>query len=253
MAISLIDEKNTVYGKGDVCLKISPFDNFRKFTLYENWKNDDRKTIDISNGPKIYLVFKTKKKEIRIPEYTEYDVDKVNGEVMFKITKKNAIDILSLSDHTFYITRIYETTDMSGDNVTSSDEEVLYAGQWKDESSSEVESYTEKIKTLLAMLEDRNQQIKDLQSSNAALMEQNVNFAAQIEDYKDTVDSLNNEINTLETKVATYESGEIYEGKVLSDDGTMVYVDTSSAKDLNMTEEQWGQAIKKGLQETLKQ
>ena len=31
-----------VYGKGDVCLKLNPFDNYRMFTLYDDWKKEDR-------------------------------------------------------------------------------------------------------------------------------------------------------------------------------------------------------------------
>ena len=101
MAVSVKGNiSNVVYGKGDVCLKINPFDNYRMFTLYEDWRSDDRKPIDISNGQKIYLVFKSKNKEIRIPEYdtveSGYSVDKVNGQVLFKISKKNAIDILAM-------------------------------------------------------------------------------------------------------------------------------------------------------------
>ena len=64
MAVSVSGNTNSVvYGKGDICLKLNPFDNFRLFTLYEDWRSDDRKPIDLSNGQKIYLVFKSKKKE----------------------------------------------------------------------------------------------------------------------------------------------------------------------------------------------
>lgn len=248
MAISLTDEKNTVYGKGDVCLKISPFDNFRKFTLYENWKNNDRKTINISSGQKLFLVFKTKKKEIRIPEYNTTNsgitIDKVNGEVLFKISKKNAIDILSLDDKTFYITRVYETTDMTGDNVTSSDEEVIYTGQWKDESSASIEDYTSKIKTLLNTLNERNQQISNLQASNAALMEQNVNLATQIEDLKNINNSLSSEVSTLEAKVAEYESGEIYDATVLDNNGTTIHI----SSEREYTEDELKNVVKTGLE-----
>ena len=59
MAVSVSgNTSSVVYGKGDICLKLNPFDNFRLFTLYEDWRSDDRKPIDLSNGQKIYLVFK---------------------------------------------------------------------------------------------------------------------------------------------------------------------------------------------------
>ena len=175
---------SVVYGKGDICLKINPFDNFRLFTLYEDWRSDDHVPIDLSNSQKIYLVFKSRKKEIRIPEYDEvnsaYTVDKVNGQVLFKISKKNAIDILALDTRVFYITRIYDTTDYTGEKVVSSDEEVLYTGQWKDESSNTIDNYTSQIKNLMNILEDRNRQIKDLQDSNVKLIEQNANMSVEL-------------------------------------------------------------------------
>ena len=175
---------SVVYGKGDICLKINPFDNFRLFTLYEDWRSDDRKPIDLSNGQKIYLVFRSKNKEIRIPEYdmidSDYTVDKVNGQVLFKIPKKQAVDILSLDNRVFYITRVYDVTDYTGEKILSSDEEVLYTGQWKDETSNTVDNYTSQLKNLMGIVEDRNKQIKDLQDANVKLMEQNANFATSL-------------------------------------------------------------------------
>ena len=155
MAVSIKGNVSNVgYGKGDVCLKINPFDSYRLFTLYEDWRGDDRVPIDLSNNQKLYLVFKSNNKEIRIPEYntidSNYIVDKVNGQVLFKISKKNAIDILAMDEKKFYITRLYDTTDYTGDNVLSSDEEVLYNGVWKDESDNTVDNYTSQLKNLMA-------------------------------------------------------------------------------------------------------
>ena len=48
MAVSVSgNTSSVVYGKGDICLKLNPFDNFRLFTLYEDWRSDDRKPIDL--------------------------------------------------------------------------------------------------------------------------------------------------------------------------------------------------------------
>lgn len=210
-----------VYGKGDVCLKLNPFDNYRMFTLYDNWKSDDRKPLDLSNGQKMYLIFRSKNKEIRIPEMdtvdTSYTVDKVNGQVLFKINQKNAVDILAMDTRTFYITRTYETYDMSGENVLSSDEEVMYTGLWKEEGTNTIENYTSQIKSLTDILEKRNTQIKDLQESNVKLIEQNTNFATQLETLKDTNDQLLSQISELEKKINEYESGVEYSGTVVGE------------------------------------
>lgn len=222
MAVSVNGNKSTtVYGKGDVCLKINPFDNFRMFTLYEDWRSDDRKPMDLSDSKDLYMVFKNKKKEIRIPEYdiidSNYTVDKVNGQVLFKISKKDAIDILAMDTRTFYITRVYNVTDSSGKKVVSSDEEVLFTGRWKDESENTVENYTSQIKNLMDLLAERNKQISDLMASNARLMEQNVNLTKSVEDLQDANDKMSAQVSELEAKVADYESGTEYAGEVLGE------------------------------------
>lgn len=220
MAVSVKgNTSSVVYGKGDICLKINPFDNFRLFTLYEDWRSDDRKPIDLSNGQDIYLVFKSRNKEIRIPEYdlidSDYTVDKVNGQVLFKISKKQAIDILSMDTRVFYITRVYNVTDYTGEKILSSDEEVLYTGQWKDETSNTVDNYTSQLKNVMGILEDRNQQIKDLQESNVKLMEQNAGFAESLTALQEENDRLTSELADLESRLAEYEAGNEYQGTVI--------------------------------------
>ncbi len=240
---------SVVYGKGDICLKINPFDNFRLFTLYEDWRSDDHVPIDLSNGQKIYLVFKSKKKEIRIPEYEEinsaYTVDKVNGQVLFKISKKNAIDILAMDTRVFYITRIYDVTDYTGEKILSSDEEVLYTGQWKDEASNTIDNYTSQIKNLMALLEDRNSQIKGLQESNVKLLEQNADFASQLTTLQEENDNLNQQVSELQAAVNKYEGATEYEGTVIGS-GTnykiVTGIDGTTGKEY--TEEQLVNALK---------
>ena len=241
---------SVVYGKGDICLKINPFDNFRLFTLYEDWRSDDRKPIDLSNGQKIYLVFRSKNKEIRIPEYdmidSDYTVDKVNGQVLFKIPKKQAVDILSLDNRVFYITRVYDVTDYTGEKILSSDEEVLYTGQWKDETSNTVDNYTSQLKNLMGIVEDRNKQIKDLQDANVKLMEQNANFATTLNTLQEEYDKLLSDYNLLEAKLTEYESGNEYSGTVVGEGThhTVITGLTLTGENVEFTEEQMAAALK---------
>ena len=244
MAITVQGTINdTIYGKGDICLKLSPFDNYRMFTLYEDWRTDDRKPIDLSNGQKIYLVFKSGKKEIRIPEYDLVDIDyapdKVNGQVLFKISKKNAINILALNTDIFYITRVYEVTDYSGERVISSEEEVLYTGRFRDESEYAVDSYTTQLKNATDLLAERNKQISDLMESNAKLMNQNAEYAEVINNLQTENEQMETEITDLETQVAQYESGTEYDGEIISDKATKYTI----IEGKNYTEEQMQDAV----------
>lgn len=244
MAITISGNSNsTIYGKGDVCLQLNPFDCYRMFTLYENWRSDDRKPINLSGDQKIYLVFKSKNKEIRIPEYNEvmvYTPDKVNGQVLFKISQKNAIDILALDNRIFYITRMHETYDLQGQSVVSSDEEVIYVGQWKDESSNLKEDFTSQIKQLTSLLEERNLAIKDLQESNAQLIKQNVDMAMEKEELKKANENLELTVSELEAENDSLKSGAELSGTVIGKgDHYTIYEFTDS-----MTEEQMEQYIK---------
>ena len=237
-----------VYGKGDVCLKLNPFDNFRMFTLYDDWRSDDRKPIDLSNGQKLYLVFKSGKKEIRIPEYdlidSSYSVDKVNGQVLFKIPKKQAVDILAMDNRVFYITRLYDRTDYTGKKVLSTDEEVLFSGQWKDETSNTVDNYTAQIKNLMSLLEDRNKQIKDLQDANVRLMEQNAKFATSITELQEENNKLNADISDLETKMTELSGGEEYQGMVVGEGTHHTIITGRTLNGKDYTEEELADALK---------
>ena len=248
MAITVKGITNSiVYGKGDVCLQINPFDNFRLFTLYEDWRSDDRKPIDLSNGQQLYLVFRSKKKEIRIPEYDlidkKYTVDKVNGQVLFKIPKKQAVDILDMDTRVFYITRIYNVTDYTGKNILSSDEEVLYTGLWKDETSNTVDNYTSQVKNLMNIVEDRNKQIKDLQDANVKLMEQNANFATSINELQEENSKLNADVTDLETKVVELTGGEEYDGFVVGEGTHHTVITGRRLNGQEYTEEQLSKAL----------
>lgn len=211
---------NTIYERGDTCLEIVPFDSYRLFTLYQDWK-DNTVTLDLSNSQCIYLVFKSKNKEVRIPEYntegSKINVDKVNGQVLFKINQKNALNILSMDNRIFYITRVYETYNPQEGSIIPSDEEAIYMGKWFGPDSVGMDSLTNQIKNLTALLEERNQSIHDLQQSNAELIQQNVDLATELEDTKAANDELEAKVNDLETENDGYKSGDQYDGFVVGD------------------------------------
>jgi hypothetical protein len=112
------DTTKGIKSVGELALRISRFDSYRLFTLYENVK--EGKIMNVSGNQKYYLVFKSPNKEIRIPEYDPkgfFEVDKVNGCILFKITKKNAEDILSMKtagERIFYIIRVFFSQNLYG-------------------------------------------------------------------------------------------------------------------------------------------
>ena len=63
--------------KGDVALRLNQFDNFRLFNLYNDGVDDSR-PMDLTGDAEYILIFQSKKKEIRIPEFKDYDKNKLN-------------------------------------------------------------------------------------------------------------------------------------------------------------------------------
>lgn len=184
------------YSIGETCLLLDPFDNYRIFSLYDS-QDTNGKPLDLSDGQKLYLVFKQGSKEIRIPEYeidsSYISIDKENGQVLFKITKKQVSDIMNLKNNSFYITRIYETYNSMTDSIVSSDEEVLFSGYWADRNSEKETNLRETIDGLKSLLEQRNTAMQSMVDSINKLVEDNTKLAEQVEElkkYKDTVGDL---------------------------------------------------------------
>lgn len=154
-----------VWGAGETCLLISPFDNYKVFTLMKDMAT--RTPIDLADGQKLYLVFKSYGKELRIPECTDTDafVDKANGQVLFKITKKQSSDIISnYTSRTFYITRVYDIYNPSTDTTEQSDEEELYYGRWGINNEEKTSQYAALIDAMQHQLADKDVMIEDLET-----------------------------------------------------------------------------------------
>jgi hypothetical protein len=82
--------------QGDGTIRISPFDDYIVFTLFDE-KDNENTPIDLSNVGTINLVFVGANDEIRIPNYTKVlDVDLSAGQVLFKIDKDNSKKDLSI-------------------------------------------------------------------------------------------------------------------------------------------------------------
>jgi len=79
--------------QGDGVIRISPFDDYIIFTLYdETGQNGDLADtpIDLSNVGTLNLVFIGENDEIRIPNWTKVkEVDLSQGQVLFKIDNVN--------------------------------------------------------------------------------------------------------------------------------------------------------------------
>ena len=107
-------------------IRISPFDDYYLFTLYDEVDGEDT-PIDLSNVGDIFLNFIGDTDDIDIKNHTQVaEVDLSQGEVLFRITRSDSKKVLALDNNNFYIsTKMVDPTDGS-----ISDESILYQGVW---------------------------------------------------------------------------------------------------------------------------
>ena len=219
---------DTIYAKGDTCLLINPFDTYHLFRIYNNWNTDSKSLLNLSDsGQKIFLIFKSNKTEIRIPEFdnsgSTYSVDRTNGEVLFKITKENANNILAMSSNTFYLTRLFEYYDGDGKLIYTSGEEVIFTGKWADESRWSSSSLTAMIESLKKQLESVNSQINSL---TRTVNEQRLQLESYIEEnqvLQERNAALESENEEIQRELSVYESANEFTSVVISDNATYQY------------------------------
>lgn len=194
--IEQLASSDTLYYRGDTCMEIAPFDNYYAFTIYkESGDNtvDESVPLNLTNLGDLYISFG----DIRIKQYDNVDnVDTANGEVIFRISKDTARQIIAMSDHTFYISA------QITDGATAGDETVLYTGEWMEFSVNMRSSLTETITTL-------NTRLSDLQRQYTGTTAQ---LNAQIEERDQTIASLTESlaaaqaaIDALQMQVDAYE------------------------------------------------
>ena len=127
--------------QGDGTIRISPFDDYFLFTLFDEVEGEDT-PIDLSNVGDIFINFIGTTDEIDVKNHTQVaEVDLSQGEVLFKITKSDSKKIIALDNNNFYIS----TKMISALDNSISDESILYQGIWLAFNDSSRLSLTSKI------------------------------------------------------------------------------------------------------------
>ena len=239
------DRTKGIKNVGELALRISRFDSYRLFTLYENTK--ERKIMDVSGNQKYYLVFRSPSKEIRIPEYDPkgfFEVDKVNGCILFKITKKNAEDILGMKtagEKIFHIIRTYEERDEFDRVLSVTDEVEVYHGKWGDDEAFTTFTTENKVDLLtksLAVQVDKNATLLNDYNELLAKYNEEVKKTSDLEKEREI---LNAEISSLNTQLNDY-LGDTYDGTILSTDTKYIAFE-NTLENVTFTEDQYKTAL----------
>ncbi len=191
--------------QGDGSIRISPFDDFFIFVLYDEIDNEDT-PIDLSNVGDIYLSFIGENDQVVIKNHTQVqDIDLSQGEVLFKITKSDSKKITALDNNNFYVST--KMTDPTDESV--SDETVLYQGVWLDYSeatrtalTSQMEDAAALYSVELAALKEENELLKKENSELITLSEQDT---LTIQTLQSSNEELTNEITELDKKIKSAE------------------------------------------------
>jgi|TARA_R100000081_G_C4799941_1_gene163482 hypothetical protein len=187
--------------QGDGTIRISPFDDYFVFTIYDEIDNENT-PIDLSNVGDLFLNFVGNNDEIIIKNHTQIEeVDLSQGEVLFKVNKSDSKKILALDNNNFYVsTKMTDPEDMS-----MSDETILYQGLWLSFSdasrttlTSQIEEqklfYSEELAKLKLENEAQKKQIEELvQNANEDTL--------TIQALQASNEELTNEVEQLEAKL----------------------------------------------------
>lgn len=187
--------------QGDGVIRISPFDDYIIFTLYDE-VDGVNKPIDLTNVGTIYIVFIGANDEIRIPNFTNVEnIDMSGGQVLFRISKDDSRKILALDNRNFYIST------MMVDPDGSSDESVIYTGTFLSFNESAQVSLANELENTkidfskeLAALQKTNDDLKqDISKKNNLIAEQ----TTIIEALRQSNQNLSNEIGVLTQKISS--------------------------------------------------
>lgn len=239
------DTTKGIKNVGELALRISRYDSYRLFTLYEN--ANERKVMNVSGNQKYYLVFRSPNNEIKIPEYEPkgfFEVDKVNGCILFKITKKNAENILSMKtggEKIFYIVRTYEETDEYGRVLNVTDEVEVYHGKWGDDDDFTTFTTENKVDLLTSTLATQISKNETLLKEYQDLLEKYNKEVEKSGDLEREIEELRSQMDSLQTQLNDY-LGDTYDGTVLSTDTKYIAFE-NSLENISFTEEQYKTAL----------
>tara|TARA_Y100000389_G_scaffold70647_1_gene67319 strand:- start:173 stop:967 length:795 start_codon:yes stop_codon:yes gene_type:complete len=154
--------------QGDGKIRISPFDDYVLFTLYDEVDGADT-PIDLLNVGKLYINFVGENDIIKIPYYDNvYELDLKQGQVLFRISEEDSKKILALDNKNFFI-----SSQMMSKNGDVSDETTLYTGTFLSFSDEAQESMTSKYNKLLdtstAEVAALEKKVAELKTANAKL------------------------------------------------------------------------------------
>tara|TARA_R110002096_G_scaffold66927_2_gene162622 strand:+ start:317 stop:1297 length:981 start_codon:yes stop_codon:yes gene_type:complete len=181
--------------QGDGIIRISPFDDYFLFTIFDEIDGEDT-PIDLSNVGDIFINFIGTTDEVDVKNHTQIaEVDLSQGEVLFRITRSDSKKVLALDNSNFYIS----TKMVSPLDGSISDESILYQGIWLAfDDASRI--------TLTSQIEEQrlvySEELARLKLENDALKEDNKQLVDSAGEDTLTIQALQNSNDELTNELA---------------------------------------------------
>jgi hypothetical protein len=147
----------TVYGQGKAYIRISPFDNYYKFTFYKQGADGNTQLIDLESSGTYYMVFlNNSNKKVSAPTIDNKNLaNPAKGELAFKISETLATEILQYTNRTYSITnRPPASTDP---NIVN--DQIPTTGAAKDALASKSTALNDSIKDIVLSAQNIDQSL----------------------------------------------------------------------------------------------
>ena len=147
----------TVYGQGKAYIRISPFDNYYKFTFYKQGADGNTQLIDLESSGTYYMVFlNNSNKKVSAPTIDNKNLaNPAKGELAFKISETLATEILQYTNRTYSITnRPPASTDP---NIIN--DQIPTTGAAKDALASKSTALNDSIKDIVLSAQNIDQSL----------------------------------------------------------------------------------------------
>jgi hypothetical protein len=114
-------ERIPFYAKGQAEIDILPFDNYFKFTAYQNTGNGSPKAVNFDSGGVYYMQFiDNTGKKFSVPNISNVNLaNPAKGEIAFKVDESSSTRILQFVNRAFYITNRPPQQDESTSSTTT--------------------------------------------------------------------------------------------------------------------------------------
>ena len=175
-----------VYDNGLAKVLIPESTAFLKFTIFQK-VNKQNSAMNLSGLGNMYLIFKSPTGDnIEISEYPNTYTSKGLGEVVFKLSEKQAKQVLALTDRTF---QIFLQND-SGDRT------FLYSGKFYSTTEFQSISETDRVSKLETQIKTLNTQILDLTNLVRIQQDKITNISTENSQFKNLINSIKGATST---------------------------------------------------------